>query len=45
MVSSNQLFDSIKQFLLEEKQQGRVLSTVDDLFLASAARTPMAVDR
>ena len=32
MVSSSALFDSIKQFLLEEKQQGRVLSTVEDLF-------------
>ena len=34
MVSSNVLFDSIKQFLLEEKQQGRLLSTIDDLFRA-----------
>ncbi|HTU07856.1 MAG TPA: TIR domain-containing protein [Trebonia sp.] len=32
MVSSSALFDSIKQFLLEEKEQGRVLCTVDDLF-------------
>lgn len=32
MVSSSALFDSIKQFLLEEKQQGRLLATVDDLF-------------
>jgi len=32
MVSSSALFDLIKQFLLEEKQQGRLLSTVDDLF-------------
>jgi WD40 repeat protein len=32
MVSSSLLFDSIKQFLLEEKNQGRVLSTADDLF-------------
>lgn len=32
MVSSSTLFDSIKQFLLDEKEQGRVLSTVDDLF-------------
>jgi hypothetical protein len=32
MVSSSGLFDSIKQFLLEEKQQGRLLSTADDLF-------------
>jgi WD40 repeat protein len=34
MVSSSALFDSIKQFLLDEKQQGRVLSTADDLFRA-----------
>jgi WD40 repeat protein len=32
MVSSSALFDSIKQFLLEEKKQGRVLATVDDLY-------------
>jgi hypothetical protein len=32
MVSSSALFDSIKHFLLEEKQQGRLLSTVNDLF-------------
>ena len=32
MVSSSALFDSIKRFLLEEKKQGRALSTVDDLF-------------
>jgi GTPase SAR1 family protein len=32
MVSSSALFDSIKQFLLQEKEQGRVLSTADDLF-------------
>ena len=32
MVSSSELFDSIKQFLLDEKQQGCLLSTVDDLF-------------
>ena len=31
-ISSSALFDSIKQFLLEEKQQGRLLSTIDDLF-------------
>jgi GTPase SAR1 family protein len=31
-VSSTALFDSIKQFLLEEKQQGRVLCTIDDLY-------------
>jgi hypothetical protein len=32
MVSSNELFNSIKQFLLEEKQQGRLLCTTGDLF-------------
>ena len=32
MVSSSALFDSIKQFLLEEKNQGHVLSTAEDLF-------------
>jgi len=32
MVSSSALFEEIKQFLLEEKNQGRVLSTADDLF-------------
>ena len=32
MVSSSVLFSSIKEFLLEEKEHGRLLSTVDDLF-------------
>lgn len=32
MISSSVLFDSIKQFLIEEKQQGRLLCTADDLF-------------
>jgi hypothetical protein len=32
MISSSALFESIKRFLLEEKQHGRVLCTVDDLF-------------
>jgi GTPase SAR1 family protein len=32
MVSSSALFDSIKQFLLDEREQGRVLCTADDLF-------------
>jgi len=32
MISSSALFDSIKQFLIEEKQQGRLLCTADDLF-------------
>ncbi len=31
-ISSSTLFDSIKQFLLEEKQQGRLVCTADDLF-------------
>jgi hypothetical protein len=34
MVSSNALFNSIKEFLLYEKDQGRVLSTGADLFHA-----------
>ena len=32
MVSSSVLFGTIKEFLLEEKEQGRLLSTIDDLF-------------
>jgi hypothetical protein len=32
VISSSVLFDSIKQFLIEEKQQERLLCTVDDLF-------------
>lgn len=32
MVNSSALFDSIKQFLLDEKRQGRILCTIDDLF-------------
>ncbi len=32
MVSSSVLFGTIKEFLLEEKEQGRLLCTVDDLF-------------
>jgi len=32
MISSSTLFDLIKQFLLDEKQQGRLLCTADDLF-------------
>ena len=32
MVSSNALFQAIKEFLLEEKEQGRLLSTTADLF-------------
>lgn len=32
MVSSSVLFGSIKEFLLEEKEHGRLLSTADDLF-------------
>ncbi len=31
VVSSNELFEAIKDFVVEEKQQGRILSTVDDL--------------
>lgn len=32
IVSSNALFESIRQFLLEEKESGRLLSTTGDLF-------------
>lgn len=32
MVSSNALFESIKHFLVEEKERGRLLATADDLF-------------
>ena len=42
MVSSNALFDSIKQYLVEEKQQGRLLSTVDDLFRGFQRHSPAA---
>ena len=44
MVSSSAFFDSIKQFMLEEKQQGRVLSTVDDLFHGFVRTRPNKVD-
>lgn len=40
MVSSSALFDSIKQFLLEEKEQGRLLSTAEDLFRAFQLAQP-----
>jgi hypothetical protein len=40
MVSSSALFDSIKQFLLEEKQHGRLLATADDLFRAFQRAQP-----
>jgi WD40 repeat protein len=45
MVSSSLLFEEIKQFLLEEKNQGRVLSTVDDLFRGFARMRTGNVDR
>ena len=44
MVSSSAFFDSIKQFLLEEKQQGRRLCTVDDLFRDFLRTRPGTVD-
>jgi WD40 repeat protein len=44
MVSSSALFDSIKQFLLEEKEQGRVLCTADDLFRGFLRTNPDAAD-
>jgi WD40 repeat protein len=44
MVSSSVLFDSIKQFLLEEKKQGRVLCTADDLFRGFLRTQPADTD-
>lgn len=38
--SSNQIFQSIKTFLLLEKQSGRVLSSVEDLFRTYLANDP-----
>ena len=43
-VSSSVLFDSIKQFLLEEKQQGRLLSTAEDLYLGYRRAQPDSAD-
>ena len=45
MVSSSALFDSIKQFLLEEKAQRRVLCTIDDLFHGFLRTHPGDVDQ
>jgi GTPase SAR1 family protein len=45
-VSSNVLFDSIRQFLLEEKEQGdRLLSTTIDLFRTFRRARPDMADR
>jgi len=44
VISSSALFDSIKQFLLEEKQEGRLLCTVDDLFRGFRREHPGASD-
>ncbi|MET9228040.1 TIR domain-containing protein [Lentzea sp. NPDC003310] len=46
VVSSTALFQSIKDFVLEEKQQGRILSTADDLLLSFRRlhRDPSPVD-
>jgi hypothetical protein len=46
-VSSNELFQTIKSFLVSEKETGRLLSTADDLyraFLRSAAAPPEDAD-
>jgi len=43
-ISSSELFDSIKQFLLEEKQQGRLLSTAEDLYLGYRRAQPGSTD-
>ena len=45
MVSSSVLFDSIKQFLLDEKKQGRVLCTADDLFRGFLRTQPGDADQ
>jgi len=45
MVSSSVLFDSIKRFLVEEKEQGRVLCTADDLFRGFLRTQPQDTDR
>ena len=42
MVSSSVLFGSIKEFLLTEKEQGRLLSTVDDLYRGFRTAQPNA---
>jgi hypothetical protein len=44
VISSSGLFDSIKQFLIEEKQQGRLLGTADDLFRAYLRTHPDEAD-
>jgi GTPase SAR1 family protein len=44
VISSSALFDSIKRFLLEEKQEGRLLCTVDDLFRGFRREHPGASD-
>ena len=43
-VRSSVLFDSIKQFLLEEKEQGHVLCSVDELFRRFVRTRPVDVD-
>ncbi len=45
-VSSTELFQTIKAFLLDEKQAGRLLSTVDDLYRAflKSANAPAETD-
>jgi GTPase SAR1 family protein len=42
MVSSSVLFIRIKEFLIEEKEQGRLLSTADDLFRGFVRANPDA---
>ncbi|MFD9699579.1 TIR domain-containing protein [Lentzea sp. NPDC059081] len=42
VVSSNELFEAIKDFVVEEKQQGRILSTVDDLMRSFRRTQPDA---
>jgi GTPase SAR1 family protein len=44
MVSSSALFESIKQFLLDEKEAGRVLATADDLYRGYLRAAPEQAD-
>ena len=40
VVSSNIVFDRIKTFLIDEKQDGRLLATTNDLFRAYCRSIP-----
>lgn len=43
-ITSNDLFQSIKQFLIDEKKDGRLLSTADDLYRSFASSPPNTSD-